>query len=88
MGDEDEIDVDDTSGYEKSRYMSHLIELGRPCIGVITCRIGTHTCRIGDGQLTPTQNSLKSQFLMMISPVPSHLSLSCTEFYHYLRTRS
>ena len=40
----------------------------------------------GDGQLTCTQDSLKSQFLIMISPAPSHLSLSCPQFYHHLKT--
>jgi len=30
----------------------------------------------------------KSQFLMMISPISSDLSLSCAQLYHYLRTRS
>jgi hypothetical protein len=24
---------------------------------------------------------------MMISPIPSHLSHSCVQFYHHLRTR-
>jgi len=62
--------------------------LGRPRISVITRRIGTRTCNIADGKLTDTQRSCKSQFPMMISPVPSHLSLSCPQFYHPLRTRS
>jgi len=30
----------------------------------------------------------KSKFLMMISPISSHGSLSCAQLYHYLRTRS
>jgi len=32
------------------RGMTCMIGLGRPCIGVITCQIGTRTCHIGDGQ--------------------------------------
>jgi hypothetical protein len=60
----------------------------RPRIGVITHRIWTRNCRIRDGQLTCTRNSLKSQFLMMISPISSDLSLSCAQLYHHLRTRS
>jgi len=53
-----------------------MIGFRRPRIGVITRRIGTRTCRIGDGKLTRTRNSLKSQFLMMVSPISSDLSLS------------
>jgi len=45
----------------------------RPRIGVITLRIGTGTCRIGDGQLTHTRTSLKSQVLIIISPISSDL---------------
>jgi len=65
-----------------------MIGFRSPRIGVITRRIGTRTCRIGDGQLTRTRNSLMSQFLMMISPISSDLSLSCAQLYHHLRTRS
>ena len=65
-----------------------LIGLGRPHIGVITWWIGTRTCCIGDGQLTRTRNSVKSQFLMMISPITSHVPLSRPQLYHQLRTRS
>jgi len=67
---------------------TYLIGLGRPRISVITRRIRTCTCCIGDGKLTRTRNSLKSQYLMMISPVPSHISLSYFQSYHHLRTRS
>jgi len=42
--------------------------LGRACISVIICWIGSRTCCIGDGPLTPVWNSPKSQYLMMISP--------------------
>jgi len=65
-----------------------LIELWRPPIGVITRQIGTRTCHIRDGQLTRTQNSLQSQFLMMISPISSHLFSSRPQLYHHLRTQS
>jgi len=78
-------------GYERTweiRVMTCLIGFRRPRIGVITCRIGTHTCCIRDGILTRTRNSLKSQFLMMISPIFSDLSLSCAQLYHHLRTWS
>ena len=52
-----------------------MIGFGRPSMDVITHQIGTRTCRIWDGKLTHTRNSLKSQFLMEISPLSSHLSL-------------
>jgi len=60
-----------TSKYEKPG-----VRLGRPRIGVFTSRIGSSTCRIRNGQLTRTRKSLKSQFLMMILPISSYLSLS------------
>jgi len=78
-------------GYERIwviRGTTCRIGLGWPRIGVITGRIGTRTCYIGDGKLTRTWTYLKSPFLMMISPIPSHLSLSCPQFYHHLRTQS
>jgi hypothetical protein len=65
-----------------------MIGLGGPRIGVITIRIGTHTWRIGDGKLTLTHDSLKSQFPIMISPMSSHLSLSRPLLYHHLKTQS
>jgi len=64
-------------GYERIRGIRSttcLIGLGRHRIGVITRRIGTHTCRIGDGKLSRTRNSLKSQFLMMICPISSTIT--------------
>jgi hypothetical protein len=64
------------------------IGMGRRRLNVIIHWIRTYTCSIGDGQLTHTRNSLKSQFLMMISPISSRLSLSCPHLYHHLRTRS
>jgi len=78
-------------GYERLwviRGTTCLIGFRSPRIGVITRRIGTRTCRIRDGQSTRTQNYLKSQFLMMISPISSDLSLSCAQLHHHLKTRS
>jgi len=78
-------------GYERIwviRGTTCRIGLGWPYIGVIPRRIGTCTCCIGDGILPRTRNYLKSLFLMMISPVPSPISLSCPQFYHHLTTRS
>jgi len=78
-------------GYERTweiRGTTCLIGFRRPRIGVITRRIGTRMCCIGDGKLTCKRNSLPSQFLTMISPIPSDLSLSCAQPYHHLRTRS
>jgi len=52
-------------GYERIREIrgtTCLIGLGKPRIGGITCRIRTHTCRIGDGKLTRTRNSLSPSF--------------------------
>jgi len=80
-----------SGGYERIceiRGTTCLIGLGRPCMGGITCQIGTPTCRIGDGKLTHTRNSVKSQFLMMISPISSHVSPSRPQLYPHLRTRS
>jgi len=59
-------------GYEwtwEIRGTTCLIGLRRPRIGGITRWIGTHICCIGAGKLNRTRNSLKSQFLMMISPI-------------------
>ena len=65
-----------------------LIVLKRAHIGVPTFRIGSGTYRIGNGQLTWTRNSLMSRFLIMISHISSHLSLSRPQIYHHLRTWS
>jgi len=88
MGNEDENDMEDYEQTWEIRGTTCLIWLGSSCIGVITHQIRTRTCRIRDGKLTSTWNFLKSQFFMMISPIPSHLSLSCPQFYYHLRTRS
>jgi len=65
-----------------------LIGFRRPLITVLTCRIGSSSCHIENGQMTRTQNSSKPQFLMMISPIFSHVSLSGPQLYHHLRTQS
>jgi len=88
MGDEDENDMEDYERIWEIRGMTCLIGLGWSLLIVITHLIGTRICCIRDHQLTRTRNSRKSQFLMMISPVPFHISLSCPQFYHHLRTRS
>ena len=81
-GDEKERDVgwrwERCGGYEQIWEMKGTtcqIGLGRPRIGVITRRIATRTCRIGDCKLTRTRNSLNSQFLMMICPISSTITL-------------
>jgi len=82
---------DQSGGYEGIREIrgtTFLIGFRRPSIGDITPRIGTHTYCIGDGKLTRPQNSLKSQYLTLISPIPYHISLSCPQLYHHLRTQS
>ena len=53
-----------------------LIGFRRHCISVLTHWIGSHTCHIQNGKLPRTQYSLKRQFLMMISPISTHCSLS------------
>jgi len=78
-------------GYERTweiRVMTHLSGFWRPRIGDITRWIATRICPIGDGKLTCSWNSVKSQFLMMISPISSDLSHSCAQLYHHLRTQS
>ena len=70
------------------RGTTSLLGVGRTWIRVITCRIGTHTCCIGDGYLTHRRNSLKSQCLMIISLISSHLSLSHPQLYNHLKTWS
>jgi len=61
MGDEDENDMRIQAAMRNQEY--HLPDwVRRPRIGVNTHRIATRTCRIGDGQLTPTRNSLSPSF--------------------------
>jgi len=49
---------------------------------------GTRVCRFGDRKVTCTCNFLKSQVLMKVSHISSHLFHSCPQLYHHLRTRS
>jgi len=58
-----------------------------PFIGVITCQIRSFICRIGNGKLTCTQDSLKSQFRMMNSHLFSSLSLSSWTLPSYKNTK-
>jgi len=88
MGDEDEKDVEDTSGYEKSAVRIAWLGWEDLILVAISRQIGTRTCCIVDGKLTRTQNSLKSQFLFMIFPISSHLSLSRPQLWHHLRIQS
>jgi len=60
----------------RSQGTTYLIGFKRHHISVITHRMRSSTCCIRNGILTRTQNSLKSQFLMMMSPISSHLSLT------------
>jgi len=60
------------------------IRFRRPNVSVLTCHIRSATCHIRKGKLTCTQNSRKSQFLTIISPISSHLSHSCPQLYYYL----
>ena len=63
-----------------------LVLLGKPCIAVISCQIGTGICNISDGKLTRTQDSLESPFLILISSMSSDFSLSHHQHYHQLKT--
>jgi hypothetical protein len=87
MGIRVENDLEDYKWIWDIRGTTCLIELGRLHIGVITCLIGTHTCLIEDGTLTCIQYSVKFQFLMMTSSIPSHLCLPCRQLYHHLRIK-
>jgi len=88
MGDEDENDVEDYQQICEIWGTTSQIGFRRPRIGVISLLIVTRTCCLGDGILSRTCNSLMSEFLMMISPLPSQLSLSFPKLYHHLRTPS
>ena len=88
MADEDENDAEEYQRICEIRGTTCQLGFGRPRIGVITLQIMTRTCYIGDGILSRTRKSLFSEFLMMISPLPSHLSLPFPKLYHHLRTPS
>jgi hypothetical protein len=66
------------------RGLTYVIGLETPPIVVFTRMIKTPTCLIVNGKLTPTWNSFKSLFVMMILHISSHLSLSRRQFYHHL----
>jgi hypothetical protein len=60
-------------GYERPwqiRSTTCLIGFRTPRIDVITSRIGTLTCHIGDGKLTRTRNSLSPSFSWWFPPFP------------------
>jgi len=52
----------------------------------VTCWILSGICSIRSSQLTSTRCTLMSQFLILISPIPSHLTFSCSQLYHFVRT--
>jgi len=80
--------IRDFIDYDLGSIAQRYIGNTRPRISVITCRLKARPGGIEDGALTRTQNLLKSQCLMMISPIFSDLSLSCARLYHYLCIRS
>ena len=88
MWDEDVNNVEDYKGIWEIRGRTCLGGLGWAHFGVDRLGIGSRTCSIGDRKWIYTWNCLISQFLMMLSPIPSCLSLSCSILYHHLRTRS
>jgi hypothetical protein len=77
MGDEDENDMEDMSGYEKSG--PELAGLGLEAIVSVLLPAGSGLIPAISGMVnvTRTQISPKSQFLIMISPISSDLSLAC-----------
>jgi len=70
------------------RGLTCLIVFGILCIGILTNWIRSQACCIWDGKLTRAQNSLMIQFLMMITVLSSHLTLSHQQLYHHKRTQS
>jgi len=52
----------------ESRSTACLIGFRRSCVWGITRRIGTRTCRIGDGQITCTRNLLRTCFSWWFPP--------------------
>jgi len=79
------------AGYERICEISGTtcrIEFGRPGLSVLTFRIGSSTCRIGNAPLTHAWNSLHFQFLMLVSPISCHLSRSHPQLYYHLSTWS
>jgi len=68
--------------------MTCLIGVWKCHLCVIACQIETCISQFTNGTLTRTQNSLMSQFPIIISPITSHLSLSCLQLTYHLRTQS
>jgi len=88
MRDEDENNVEDTSGYEKSGV--RIAWLGWEDLVWVWLPAGSGIVPAvwGMVSLTRTWNCPKFQFLMMVSPISSPLALSCPQLYHHLRTQS
>ena len=87
MEDEDANDMEDTSGYEKSGV--RLACLGWEDLVSVVLHAGSGVVPAYRGWSTDSHTKFsKSQFLMMISPISSDLSLSCAQLYHHLKTRS
>ena len=55
---------------------TYLIGFRRLCFSVNTCRMGTHTCAIGDSNLNCTRNSLVFQFRTLIFPSALNFTLT------------
>jgi hypothetical protein len=53
----------------------------------VTRQTGTRTCRTGAAELTCTGNPLQLMFRMIISPISSHISASCSQLDNQLSTR-
>jgi len=71
-----------------TRGTTSLIRLGKPYIlGRIMHRIATCTSPIGDHKLTPNQNSLISQVVVITWPLSSQLCLSRPQLHYHLRTQ-
>jgi len=65
-----------------------LLEHGWHCITFPTCHIWSCVCHTRNGQLTHTWHTSKSQFLITISRISSHLSPSLSLLYYHWRTCS
>jgi len=78
-------------GYKRrwdSRGVTCLVLFRRPCISILNQQIGSCNCHSRNGKLPPTQNSPKSQFVMMLSPISPHPSLSHPQLYLQLTIQS
>jgi len=86
--DDDEDDIEDTSGYDKSGVRLDWLGGEDHVLVLVPAGSGLTPAAAGMVNCFRTRNSLKSQFLMMISRISSDLSLSCAQLYHHLRTPS